>query len=433
MITKNYKSIFSFVAALTIGFFMVSCDQEDDTGYSTMVPTSPSLEITVSETNVILVENDQVFEFTASLSQAQLVDVKLYAFQADGDADGDDFELTGSLVIPAGATSAKGTLKILQDDVIEDTETLKIQIGDNKTANASKNSGFIDVTILNYEDGDLVIDMSWDMAKATDDAGNEFSPTDFADLRLLISENPNNTDVIGGADGGSFETYVLSGDEPDGDYYVVADFYAASDIVRDIDLNLELNQPGVINHMGLEYPAALSNLGTCELNFYVMTKIIKSGTSYTFEDVSTQSYDYAVYSPWDYGFDSVDAWSPAEGYPSQLVTKEICDGFFIKGINAEWMLNSWGEEIQPNSEADVFASLAADGTFTIESQPIFTTLYDGSLYDYTVSGSGTYDSVTGEMHLEYYLDQDGFDVSGWMFANGYMDTDYFLADVTVAP
>ena len=64
--------------------------------------------------------------------------------------------------------------------------------------------------------------MSSAMSLTTDDSGNEFSPTDFADLRLLISENPNNTDLIGEADGGSFETYVLSGDEPDGDYYVVA-------------------------------------------------------------------------------------------------------------------------------------------------------------------------------------------------------------------
>ena len=40
--------------------------------------------------------------------------------------------------------------------------------------------------------------------------------------------------------------------------------------------------------------------------------------------------------------------------------------------------------------------------------------------------------LTGALHLEYYLDQEGFDVSGWMFDNGYMATNYFLADVTLA-
>ena len=435
MITKNYKSIFSFVAALTLGIFMVGCEQEDDTGYSTLIPNSTDLGITTEITNVTLVEDNSVYEFTASISEVQLVDVKLYAFQVSGDATlGDDFTLDQSLVIPAGSTSVTGEIKIIQDDIYEETETAKIQIGNNKTANATEATATMNFTILNYSEGDLVLDLSWAMASAaTDDSGTEIDPEDFADMRLVISSTPDNTGDIDVADGAGFETIVLPSDLPDGDYYIVSDFYAANaDIVRDLNLSLNLYQNGIINDDHYDFANAISNLGTCDLNFYVMAKIVKSGTTYTYENVSTQSYELSVYTPWEGGFDSVDAWSPAEGYASHLETKEICDGFFILGINAEWMLNSWGEEIQPDSEAEVFAVLNADGTFTIASQPIFTTKYDGSLYPYTVSGSGTYDLTTGVLHLEYYLDQEGFDVSGWMFDNGYMDTNYFLADVTLA-
>lgn len=434
MITKNYKSIFSYVAALTVGLFMVSCDQEDDTGYSTLIPNATDLGITTEITDITLVENNSVYEFTASISEVQLADVKLYAFQVGGDATlGDDFTLDQSLVIPAGSKSVSGEIKIIQDDVYEETETAKIQIGNNKTANATQASATMNFTILNYEEGDLVIDLSWAMASATtDDSGSEIDPTDFADMRLLISSNPDNEGDIGQADGGSFETFVLEADLPDGDYYIVTDFYAAnSDIVRDMNLHLNLYQLGVVNDDTYDYANAINNLGTCDLNFYVMAKIIKSGTTYSLEDVSTQSYELSSYTPWELGYDSVDAWSPAEGYPSHIETKEICDGFFILGINAEWMLNSWGEEIQPDSEAEVFASLNSDGTYTIDSQPIFTTKYDGSLYPYTVSGTGTYDTATGMLYIEYYLDQEGFDVSGWMFDNGYMDTNYFLAEVAL--
>lgn len=435
MITKNYKSIFSYLAAITTALFVVSCDQEDNTGFSTLEPTSPTLSVTTSVSSKSLIEDDSVYEFTATLSTVQLVDVKLFVTQVAGDAsNGDDYTVDGTLIIPAGSTSAKGKITILSDELIEATETVKIQIGDNRTANSTITPVFMDFTILNYTEGDLVLDLSWAMASATtDNSGEVIEPTDFADMRLLISTGPNNSDVIGEADGGSFESLVLPANTPNGVYYVVADFYDAnSDIVRDLDLSLELNQAGVINGDSYEFPAAISNLGICNLNFYVMTKITKTGNTYTFEDFRTQSYELSTYTPWDYGFDTVDAWSPAEGYPSHIQTKEICDGFFILGLNAEWMLNSWGEEIQSGA-SEVFAVLDADGTFTIASQSIFTTKYDGDLYPYTVKGSGTYDLSTGELSIKYYLDQEGFDVSGWMFANGYMATKYFEANVTLAP
>lgn len=398
MITKNYKSIFSYAAALTIGLFMASCDQEENTGLATLTPTAPTLSVATQVSNASLIEDNSVFTFTATLSETQLVDVKLNIFQVDGDAtQGSDFEVTGGLVIPAGSLSASGEVKILADDLVEETETVKIQIGDEKTANATIAPVYMEFTILNYTDGDLAIDLHWDMASTTtDNSGEAIDPTDFADMRLLISTTPDNVNVYDGADGGSFESFVLASDTPDGEYYVVADFYDAnSDIVRDLNLDLTFNQAGVINDEKHEFPSAISNLGTCSLNFYVMAKVTKSGNSYSFERIATQSYDYSVYISWG----GTDA-----DYASQVSTKSICDGLFIKGLNAEWMLDWWGEIVV--DESDIFASIDASGNVTIEKQFLYTTTYNGDVQpDYYVYGTGTYNEATGELYIRYDLEQ----------------------------
>ncbi|PKP13067.1 MAG: hypothetical protein CVU08_07275 [Bacteroidetes bacterium HGW-Bacteroidetes-3] len=292
MITKNYKSIFSYLAALTAALFVVSCDQEDNTGFGTLVPTSPTLTVTTSVSNKSLIEDDSVYEFTATLSTPQLVDVKLFVTQIAGDAiNGDDYTVDGSLVIPAGATSAKGKVKILSDDLIEATETVKLQIGDNLTANASITPVTMEFTILNYTEGDLAIDLSWALGSVTtDNSGNAISPTAFADLRLLVSSTPDNSGDIGEADGGSFETFVMDSSTPNGEYYLVADFYDVnSEIVRDLNLNTTFNQAGLINDLSYDFPAALNSGNSCSTVYYVLAKIVKSGDSYTITALGEKS------------------------------------------------------------------------------------------------------------------------------------------------
>lgn len=421
MITKNYKSIFSLLTAFTIALFVMSCDDDNYTGYSTLDPTNPVLGITVSATNVVLIEDGSEFEFEAQISLPQLVDVKLYAFQAGGDADSDDYNLDGILIIPAGSTSAKGTLTILQDDVIEETETLKIQIGDQRTANTdNQESAFMDFQILNYTDGDLDIQLGWDMSEATtDNSGNDISSTDFADMRLLVSTTPDNQNVVLSADGGSFEHLVMPGSFADGDYYVVSDFYAANgDIVRDINLHSTYNQIGVITDAEENFDNAISNASICPNNFFVLTKITKAGESYTITREGINNFVNLTVS-----YSGTDA-----GYDSQVTTGVDCSGKVIAGLNAEWMFDFWGEVIE--EEGTVYWTVDAAGVVTIESQYIFTTSYSGSLYPYTVSATGTYNEATGELYLQYYLDQEGFSPSNWAFDNGYQDTPYFEATLT---
>ena len=201
MKTKKFKSIFSYIAALTLVLSIGSCDQEENTGFSTFEVATPTLSVTTAA-NASLIEDDSVFEFTATLSTAQLVDTKLSISQIGGDATiGDDFTVDGSITIPAGSLSAKGKIAILSDELKEETETVKIQIGDNTTANAALTPVTMEFTILNYTDGDLVIDMSWAMGEmTTDNAGEEIDPVDFVDLRLLLSSEDNNSSILDGAD-----------------------------------------------------------------------------------------------------------------------------------------------------------------------------------------------------------------------------------------
>ena len=138
MITYLNKNISWILSLLIVSTITISCDQEDYAGFATLDPTSPTLSIATQVQNASLIEDDSEYTFTATLSTVQLVDVKLYITQVSGDATiGADFEVTESLVIPAGSTSATGKIKILSDELIEGTEKVKIQIGDVRTANAT--------------------------------------------------------------------------------------------------------------------------------------------------------------------------------------------------------------------------------------------------------------------------------------------------------
>lgn len=409
---KKMKKIFiKSLTLFSVGALIFSCAPEDYTGDSTSSPTSPNTTISLDFSSPVeLVEDDSVWEYTVSLSETQIVDVKLHVEQVDGTADSGDYEMTELVVIPAGYKTATGSITILTDDIVEDTETLKIRIGDSRTANTTLTAATVDFTILNYEDGDLVIDMAWDMAEpTTDNSGETIDATDFADMILTVSTTPNFDGEIGSADGGSFETYVLDGDEPDGDYYVIGSFYAANEeIIRDLNLELEFNQPGVINGDAYAYPSAINNASICDNNFFVMTKITKMGTSYTFEDQSIQNFMTINYTGTDAGYDS------------QVSTGVDCDGMPITGINAGWMDEFWGEVV--TKEGTVYYTLDDAGIITIENQFLYTTTWNGDTQpDYYVEGTGTLDATTGEITLKYSLIQDG-----WYLGEDYGEDDGFF-------
>lgn len=427
MRTKNYKIFFSATLLTIFSLFIVNCDEEDNIGYSTLTPTSPTISITPGFASpVTLVEDGSKFEYTVALSEPQLVDVHLTVSQIDGTASTSDYEMTSSIVIYAGSTSSKGFIKIMTDDVIEETESLKIQIGDQTTANASLTPITVEFAIQNLTADDLLIGLSWAASiPTTDDEGTEIDPDALADMRLLITNSPY-TEVIAAADGASFENYTMLGTMVDGEYLVVADFYAALPFpIRDIDLSVSFEQLGVVDPFSFDFPTALNSAVVCPTNYFILAKIIKTGNSYTIEKIGAVP---PLTGAW-YGTDTEFE------YPSEVAMKLSCEGdFLISGLVYGWMADFWSEEIIAQEDVIILIDEAA-GTVTIPSQPYITTLYDDVEYPYSIEGSGTIDT-SGEypvMSITYTLDQDGFNPSQWSVDNGYMVNPDFTATLTLDP
>ena len=161
------KKIYSAFYALLIisALFIASCEKDDYTGYSTLTAVenvNVSLTWDAEAPPATLVEGDQSFPFTLTLDKKQVVDVHLHVIQAGGDADHDDFSVTEELIIPAYTTSASGVLTINRDKVIEGDETLVVQIGDERTANATLAPQTITINIGNYIYPTLNLTFEWE-------------------------------------------------------------------------------------------------------------------------------------------------------------------------------------------------------------------------------------------------------------------------------
>jgi len=274
------------------GLFIACVNTDDFTGDSTWNVSSPSLSVSLDFANSqTLVEAETTYGFTVTLSEPQLVDVSVTLTQTGGTAtEGDDFSFPHTVRIPAGSTSASDVIAIHADDLIEETETATIRIASGTESNVSAiNEQVVSFSILNLTSGDLAVGLEWAATGYDFGSGSAIDAYDLADLRLLVSTAPNNTDLIGGADGGSAESWTMSSATPDGDYYVVADFYTAVEESFDIDLTLTFDQVGIINHQVHTFGGALNGNNQCSSVFYVLAKITKSGETYSFEEIGSNS------------------------------------------------------------------------------------------------------------------------------------------------
>ncbi|WP_392346225.1 Calx-beta domain-containing protein [uncultured Polaribacter sp.] len=424
MKNKFIKISFSFLALL----LMFSCESNDDyTGDSVVNATNPSLTVSLGFSNTeTLIEKEASYAFTVSISEAQIADVIVNLVQTAGTATaGSDFSMPSSVTILKGTMSTTSEITIHSDELVEETETVTIQIGLGNESNVnSVASETVTFNIANLTDGDLVVGMDWNASSTvTDNYGKEIGAYDLGDLRLLLTDGTN---ILDGADGAVAETYTLVANAPDGVYYIVADFYDAMDIPADLDITLTFDQVGTMNNVTSTFPSAINTNFNCANNFVTLTKITKVGTNYTLSDVGVNNIDSQAVS-WG-GIDTYDYYAP-DGWDSKITTGVDCGGKLIKGLNAEWMVNVWGESIE--SEALVYYTVDASGTITIPLQELFTTSWNGAPYDYQVSGTGTYDD-SGDVpviHLEYILQQDGWDVGDYWAGAGGMDTPYFVADL----
>jgi hypothetical protein len=406
---KNKLIKLSFVCCLFAT--MLSCSSEDNfTGQSTVTATAPSLNVSLGfENSQTLVEQEKEYGFTVTLSEKQASDVVVNLAQVSGDAtEGEDFSMPHSVTIIKGSLSASGVISIHADELIEETETVTIQIGTGSESNVSNVSGqTVSFNISNLTSGDLAIGMSWAASgTVTDNYGNEVSAYDLADLRLLLTNVPY-TQVLDSADGASAESYTLDGAAPDGEYYIVADFYASmSEIPADLDITLTFDQVGSINGQIHSFAGALNTLDVCPGLYNVLAKITKTGDTYAFEeigqksnvDLTTYEGDFSVARNYN---------SVAYAVETAITTSIVAETLYVDGLGQNMIVNFWGEPVTSSTPVEI--QLNADGTVVIPRQHVYITEYAGDPYSYDIKGSGNWSSCgsANELSISYDIYYEG--------------------------
>lgn len=433
---KSILMLMVFALAL-----LSACEVDQYTGNSTLKPTDPTITVSnAGDQGLFLDGEDQVHTISLAMDMAQAVDVAVHVSQTGGDAvEGVDYSLSASsLLFKSGATAASLEVKILANPDPNGPRGFTITVGDRLTGNANITPTTATFAIDDYLGGDLTAHLSWEPTETTtDNSGNTISAQELADMRLLLSDELyDGTNDIDGADGAGFETLVLSGDLADGEYYLSADFYAALESpIRDLDLTLSFDQVGVISGLTYVFESAISTQCTASSNYFIMVKVIKSGTDYTFEELAAYPPPTDV-SPLVGIYSGTDFVGGVTGeYPSEVVTQMNVDlTLGITGLGFGWMVDFWGETVEEQNFVTVNLEWCGDqGVLTIPEQDYIITLYEGDLYPYTIVGSGTF-SIDGgvvTMHVEYDMIQDGFSTAGWTNDNGYMPSALFIADITL--
>lgn len=290
------KYIYKIALALSTLLFVFACDDSDEfTGDSvTALPTSPSLNVTLDFGNTeSLVETEADYGFTVSLSEPQIADVVVYLELLPNSTatEGDDLSFPHSLRIAAGSTSVSDVISIHSDDLAEETETASIRIGTGVEANvASTNSQTVTFNIMNYTEGDVALDMTWTSPQDfTDNLGNAIDDEAIGDLIFYVTDVniPTTINYLTVDNEFGFESFVFQEVFPDGEYYIVTEFFSAEDFGgndADLDITITLNQPGIINDLSVTIPGAL-NTANVDCQSTILAKLTKSGTMYSIESV----------------------------------------------------------------------------------------------------------------------------------------------------
>ena len=373
---------------------MFSCSEKDDyTGDSVLSVSSPTLAVSLGFPNAqTLIEQEISYDFTVTISEIQAVDVVVYLEQTEGTATvNEDFSMPQSVKIERGALSASGKITIHEDEIMEDTETVTIQIGAGNEANLSGVSGqTVSFEIANLTEGDLVVGMSWAASSSvTDNYGNEIAAYDLANLRLLLADFPF-TRIYDKANGTANETYILSEAAPDITYSFIADVHAAmSEIPVDLDITLTFDQVGVINGQTHSFSTALNTTESCPTVNYVMATVTKSGNSYSIAEVGKKnSIDLNdVVGTWS----GQASWFDIFGYTSEVITSMDVNGdLLINGLAFQWFKGWWDEVIISNTPVKITFNDGCTDDFIIEEQPYIVSTWNGSPQPaYNLSGSGT--------------------------------------------
>ncbi|WP_242085753.1 hypothetical protein [Aestuariivivens sediminis] len=231
---------------------------------------------------------------TISMDKPIKTTTTFIATQTGGNASAADYEVGGA-VIPAYETSATMEIAIMDDILVEGSETLELQISpaDVPDIYEVKGTPSVSLSIENSTSDDFVFRMDWD-AVYLDAGGGEHHLCDF-DLDLEIYDADFN--FIGASYSSCPEEIRFSpGDLPDGDYWLIPSFWSSGGTAPpaepiDIPAVLTFAKPGIVletvDLTGVWDTATggyVQNNPDAYLVKYVLTI---SGSNYTVTDVDT--------------------------------------------------------------------------------------------------------------------------------------------------
>lgn len=236
-ITKQFLFCALSLSALTF----VSCDDDDATGYSTLEVTEGVVGTTTltaplmaSQTvnEPINAASETVYYYTITTNLPQSVDIHVGVKQIAGSATADeDYKFDNDIVIPAYATTATGSITILNDCLKEDTEDLTLQIGLANTSNATLAATTVSFVINNTLSDDLEFTFNFNQPFSISGTNYNLCAAGSSnygyDMDFFVV---NSADVVlplyGAATGACAEHLVVDTSTlPDGEYDIVYDIY----------------------------------------------------------------------------------------------------------------------------------------------------------------------------------------------------------------
>ena len=228
---KKNKIIYSFVVILIASISFTSCNSDDKTDDSVIVVNSGMADVSaVSQYFTINGVNsvneggaESVIEYSVNLQSPQPVDTYVNVSLVSGTAtEEEDFEFDHQVLIPAYKTSGIGTVTILGDNEVEETESFVLKVGSEFDANIKVTATELSFEITDF--GDLNLELAWDR----DIPGFPFTLCEIGyDVDFLLNDSEgNDVTAFEAATGACPETMTLSlADLSDGEYTLIQYIY----------------------------------------------------------------------------------------------------------------------------------------------------------------------------------------------------------------
>lgn len=209
----------------------ISCKKDDATA------TKPT--VSLSATSQTVSEGAGTASITITLPSTQSADVTVKATLGGTAILNGDYQVTTdtTLTIAAGSTSATLTFGIFDDEVVDGNKTILVSFSSSH-ATLSNSTATITITDNDTDQSSsgLVSDLTWD-------AGSMVDLDLYLANNVTISDNTvtDYTILAGSTNSTGFESYLLSNDLDDGEYYLLV-YYA--DGSRAVDYTLSSRASG---------------------------------------------------------------------------------------------------------------------------------------------------------------------------------------------